>query len=90
MVGGWGAELKEVPYLVTELVSTHRAACEEKLGKTFATFTPVAYTHQVVAGVNHRIKARACETGAPRQLRGDGSLSALAAYAAAPFMLLVM
>lgn len=60
MVGGWGEEKTEVTEHVLELCSTHKAACEEKLGRSFASFTPVAFTSQVVAGMNHRVKVRVC------------------------------
>ena len=58
MVGAFGEE-KPVTEQVESLAHALKAAVEAKLGRAFATWTPISYAHQVVAGTNYRVKVRA-------------------------------
>ena len=56
MAGGYSADGKPTDDAV-RLALSQRAAAEARLGATFQRFEPVASSQQVVAGMNHRVKA---------------------------------
>ena len=55
MLGAHG-ESQPVTPEVTALVVGLKADVEAKLGANYATFTPVSFTKQTVAGVNYKVK----------------------------------
>eukprot|EP00355_Strombidium_rassoulzadegani_P010008 CAMPEP_0168615812 /NCGR_PEP_ID=MMETSP0449_2-20121227/4698_1 /TAXON_ID=1082188 /ORGANISM="Strombidium rassoulzadegani, Strain ras09" /LENGTH=58 /DNA_ID=CAMNT_0008656565 /DNA_START=34 /DNA_END=210 /DNA_ORIENTATION=- len=55
MAGGH-SDQKEVTAEVRDELASFKAAVEAKAGKQFATFEPVAYTQQVVAGMIYYVK----------------------------------
>ncbi|KAH7948131.1 cystatin-A2 [Rhipicephalus sanguineus] len=57
-VGGLSQELKPADATVQEICEKVRSDVENKLGQTFAEFTPVNYKTQVVNGTNYFIKVR--------------------------------
>jgi hypothetical protein len=57
MPGGYSSE-EQPPEEVAGLAHALRREAEQKTKAAFARFEPVAYSQQVVAGMNYRIKAR--------------------------------
>ena len=55
------AEATAVTAEVKEIVSGKKAECEAKAGTTFATFEPLTFVKQVVAGINYKVKVKASE-----------------------------
>ena len=60
MVGAPGNE-NEMDAEVAAMVAALKAAAEEKAGSTFATFVPLKYTTQVVAGTNFMVRVKTGE-----------------------------
>lgn len=56
MCGGITPGLQQATPEVIALANKHRAEAQQKLGRNFATWAPVGYSTQVVAGVNYFIK----------------------------------
>lgn len=54
--GGLAPGLKQVTPEVIALANKHRADAQAHLGRNFATWQPVAFTTQIVAGQNFFIK----------------------------------
>lgn len=57
------AEATAVTAEVKEIVSGKKAECEAKAGKTFATFEPLTFVKQVVAGINYKVKVKVLDRG---------------------------
>ena len=58
MVGGYSAEEGGVSAEARELAATVKSDVEAALHRNFAAWEVVRATQQVVAGMNHRLKAR--------------------------------
>jgi hypothetical protein len=70
MPGGYSSE-EQPPEEVAGLAHALRREAEQQTKAAFSRFEPVAYSQQVVAGMNYRIKARASPSAA-RAVRGAG------------------
>mmetsp|Transcript_797 Transcript_797/g.2372 ORF Transcript_797/g.2372 Transcript_797/m.2372 type:complete len:95 (+) Transcript_797:101-385(+) len=56
MMCGGHSEMSAMTDEVKEITLALKSAMEAQLGSTFATFEPVKYTTQVVAGINYKVK----------------------------------